>query len=194
MCSRFEQNAAPGDLAKRFGMDGPPPVSNMAELRPTDLSLIITPGGPRMLTWGLRVEWDAKPLINARAETLAAKKSFRELLENRCLVPATAYFEWRKDSGAKLKNRIGIPGDTPFAFAGLFDGDCFTIITTAPAPAIAHIHGRMPVMLDTAGEAQWIDPDAVFADVAGLLAPHQSAPLKAEEDTPLPPRQPDLFG
>ena len=60
----------------------------------------------RLLGWGLGVDWTAKPLINARAETLAEKRTFRPLLERRCLVPATAYFEWRKDGKARHKNRI----------------------------------------------------------------------------------------
>lgn len=199
MCSRFEQNAPPGDLAKRFGLDNPPPAPNMAELRPTDLAVVIERRNgdkptPRLLTWGLSVDWDAKPLINARAETLSQKKTFRGLLENRCLVPATAYFEWRKDDGGNHKNRIETANEDIFAFAGIIDGDRFTIVTCAPAPNIAHIHNRMPVILERPAEAHWTDPNAAFADVAGLLVPYQSAPLKADEETPPPPRQPDLFG
>jgi len=194
MCSRFELNTAPGDLARRFGLEGPPPVPNMAELRPTDLAVVIAPDGPRLLTWGLSVDWDAKPLINARAETLAGKKTFKALLENRCLVPATAYFEWRKDERGTHKNRIETADSDIFAFAGLIDGDRFTIVTCAPAPGIAHIHNRMPVILDRPGEALWNDQGAAFADVAGLLVPYRSASMKAIEETPPPPRQPDLFG
>jgi len=199
MCSRFEQNAPPADLAQRFGLEDPPPAPNIAELRPTDLSLVIDRrnGGdatPRLLTWGLSIDWDAKPLINARAETLSQKKTFRGLLENRCLVPATAYFEWRKDAGAKYKNRIETADEDIFAFAGIMEGDRFTIVTCAPVPTIAHIHNRMPVILDRSAEAPWIDPNVPFADVSGLLIPYPSAPLKADEETPPPPRQPDLFG
>ncbi len=194
MCSRFEQKAPPADLAKRFGLADPPPAPNPLELRPTDLALVIAPNGANLLNWGLSVDWDSKPLINARAETLREKKTFRGLLENRCLVPATAYFEWRKDDGAKHKNRIETADQDIFAFAGIIDGDRFTIVTCAPAPPIAHIHSRMPVILERSAEAPWIDPNATFADVSGLLIPYPSAPLKADEETPPPPRQPDLFG
>ena len=194
MCSRFELETTAGDLAQRFGLEAAPPMPNTKELRPTDLSLVIAPDGPKLLSWGLRMDWDNKPLINARAETLSEKKTFQPLLESRCLVPATVYFEWRKDGGAKLKNRIGLGNRGLFAFAGLLDGDRFTIITCAPQPGIAHIHNRMPVILEPSAEARWINPEAPFESVSGLLVPYPSEPLSAEEDAPPPDRQPDLFG
>ena len=194
MCSRFEMAAAAADIARRFGLKTAPPLPNAPELRPTDPALVIQPEGPRLLGWGLAAAWDAKPLINARAETLAQKPTFRPLLATRCLVPATAYFEWRKDGRAKLKNRIALGEGGLFAFAGLTDGTRFTIVTCAPSPAIAHIHDRMPVILERRAEAPWIDPDVAFADVAGLLVPHEAEPLKAEEEPPAAPKQTDLFG
>lgn len=194
MCSRFEIDARQGDLAERFGLADPPPLPGAPEMRPTDLGLIIDGGAnPRLLSWGLAVEWDAKPLINARAETLTKKKTFRPLLENRCLVPATAYFEWRKDGPARRKNRIGTESRGVFAFAGLTDGDRFTIITCPPAADIAHIHDRMPVILERRAETLWIDRGTAFEKVAGLLVPFCAEPLRAEEETPPPVGQPDLF-
>ena len=194
MCSRFEMNARPGELARRFGLKAAPPLPNTPELRPTDQALVIgTWAGdedgedgpaPRILGWGLAVTWDAKPLINARAETLTRKPTFRPLLDTRCLVPATAYFEWRKVGKVKLKNRIALSEGGVFAFAGLTDGERFTIVTCAPQPAIAHIHERMPVILDRRAESPWIDSDVSFAEVSGLLVPYGAEPLKAEEETP----------
>ena len=194
MCSRFEIDAQQGDLAERFGLADPPPLLGAPEMRPTDMALIIEDGAkPRLSGWGLAVEWDAKPLINARAETLTKKKTFRPLLENRCLVPATAYFEWRKDGHARRKNRIGTKSRGVFAFAGLTDGDRFTIITCPPAADIAHIHDRMPVILERRAEPLWIDRGTPFEKVAGLLVPFCAEPLRAEEETPPPASQPDLF-
>ena len=190
MCSRFEMTAGAGDISRRFSLAAPPPLAKAPELRPTDLGLVIAPQGPCLLGWGLSVEWDAKPLINARAETLSRKKTFRPLLEGRCLVPATAYFEWRKDGAARRKNRIGLADGMLFAFAGLTDGERFTIVTCPPSPSIAHIHDRMPVMLAAGAEARWLDPGVAFAEVSGLLVPYQAGPLKADEETP---SQPDLF-
>lgn len=184
MCSRFEMAAPAADIARRFSLAAAPPLPNTPELRPTDLALVIQPEGSRLLGWGLAVPWDAKPLINARAETLAQKPTFRPLLDTRCLVPATAYFEWRKAGKAKLKNRIALSEGGVFAFAGLTDGERFTIVTCLPAPAIAHIHERMPVILDRRAEAPWIDPGVPFAEVSGFLVPYQAESLKAEEETP----------
>ncbi len=204
MCSRFEINARPRDLAGRFGLDAPPPAVNAADLRPTDQALVIDRLGDdrgasaglrvRLLGWGLAVDWTSGPLINARAETLAEKPTFRPLLDARCLVPASAYFEWRKSGPARHKNRIQPAAGDIFAFAGLTDGERFTIVTCAPAPAIAHIHERMPVILDRRAEPRWIDPAQSFEDVAGLLVPYAVGELTADEEPPSAAPQPDLFG
>ena len=194
MCSRFEIDAQPGDLAERFGLADPPPVPGAPEIRPTDMALIIKGvAKPRLSGWGLAVEWNAKPLINARAETLREKKTFLPLLENRCLVPVTTYFEWRKDGPALRKNRIVTKSRGVFAFAGLTDGERFTIITCPPAADIAHIHDRMPVILERRAEPLWIDRGTPFDKVSGLLVPYEAQPLRAEEETPPPAGQPDLF-
>jgi putative SOS response-associated peptidase YedK len=148
------------------------------------------------LSWGLKVDWDTKPLINARSETLSEKRTFQPLLENRCLVPATAYFEWRKDEKLKIKTRIQPNEGKLVAFAGLIDDDNFTIITCAPSPSIAYIHGRMPAILDQAAEADWLSGDNAYEDVANLLMPYQDDKLEAEEIENPPAKekkQGDLF-
>jgi putative SOS response-associated peptidase YedK len=192
MCSRFEMDAEPEEVARRFGLELPLPAQPPgAELRPTDRALVIAAGrGPLVLGWGLPASWDSKPLINARAETLAERKTFRPLLAKRCLVPASAYFEWRRQDGRKLKNRIA-PGDSGlWAFAGLTDGEFFTIITCSPAPAIAHIHGRMPVILERRDEGAWIDASRPFPEVAPLLSPSWSGEFEVDEDAAQPPPGP----
>ena len=192
MCSRYEIIAKPRDLVDRFDLPEMPEIPSEGEVRPTDRALVITAGrAAAMLTWGLASSWDGKPLINARAETLTEKQTFRPLLESRCLVPATAYFEWRRDGRAKLKNRIAPAGAEPFAFAGLTDGTRFTIVTCAPAPAVAAIHHRMPVILDAANETRWLDAAQPFSAVRDCLIPYAS-PLNAAEDRPTV-TQPDLF-
>ena len=171
MCSRFEVNASSRDLTRRYGFNDIPTDFTTGEVRPTNPALMIAAGGPRVMRWGLRVDWNNKPLINARGETLAEKSTFRPLLKNRCLVLATAYFEWRRDEGRKIKTRIhNISGDL-FATAGLTDGDNFTIVTVAPAAAIAQIHSRMPVIIDANSEASWLDPDLEFTAAVNGLAP-----------------------
>ncbi len=186
-------SASPRTIMERFHLDAPPPVANTDDMRPTDQALIIGRDGPRLMRWGLTVSWDKKPLINARAETLMEKATFRPLLEQRCVVPMTAYLEWRKtDDGSKRKNRISMADGQPAAFAGLTDGEAFTIVTCAPAPAIAHIHNRMPVLLNPDEAAAWGDADRPFAQISGLLHPCE-APLTFDEERPPAPAQGELF-
>jgi len=184
MCARYQMSASPRVIMAQFDLDAPPPVPNTDDMRPTDQALIIDGAGPRLMRWGLTVSWDKKPMINARAETLAEKATFRPLLERRCLVPMTAYLEWRKaEDGGKRRNRITPAADGPAAFAGLTDGDAFTIVTCAPAPAIEHIHNRMPVILDARGADAWMDGTRTFADARAALCPFEGA-LMYEEQVP----------
>lgn len=195
MCSLFEIKVTPGKIAQRFGLGEDPALPDGLEIRPTDPALVIVSEAsaaprPLTLTWGLASSWDGKPLINARAETLAEKKSFKPHLQSRCLVPATGYFEWRRAGRNKLKNRIQVAGVEIFAFAGLMHGPRFTILTCAPHRDIAHIHHRMPVILTPGGEAGWLDQGAPFAEVRHFLTPYGAHPLTASEERP---NQPDLF-
>ena len=190
MCGKFEVKAAMEKVKKRFGLKLSPPPPHGIEMAPTDRILTIdTQGGlrrGRLLGWGLKVDWDPKPLINARAETLIAKATFRPLLQRRCLVPATAYFEWArppgfKSGGAKQKTRIHVEDADLFAMAGLIgaDGDSVTIVTCAPTPEIAMIHNRMPAILKPQDEAAWIDAGRTFKDVEHLLRPYDGG-LRAD--------------
>lgn len=190
MCARFELNVMAELVRERFDLRVPPdgePAGGalarlpLAEVRPTDRAVVIGPRRvPVALAWGLTVDWDKRPLIHARAETLADKPVFRRLLGNRCLVPATAFFEWSGDPAAsasgkrraKRRHRIARGDGAAQAMAGLVDPDRgrFTIITRAANDQMAPLHPRMPVLLDPDVEAAWLDPSRPFAAVRPLLA------------------------
>lgn len=193
MCARYEQNSPPERLVERFGLAVLPDFNFPdGEIRPTDRAVAVLPGNRGVaLPWGLPAPWDGKPLINARSETLSEKQTFRPVLEYRCLVPATAYFEWRKAGSAKLKNRIMRQDGEPFAFAGLTDGERFTIITCAPGPDVEAIHSRMPVILPKGTEQAWIAEGRSFEDCRELLRPTEAGTLTSDEEVPV---QGDLFG
>lgn len=191
MCSRYELNHSAREVAARFKLAVPPPMPNRAEVRPTDQALVIGADGARLMPWGLAVTWDKRPLINARAETLATRSAFKGLLARRILVPASLWWEWRKDGKARIKTRIARPDGAPFALAGLTDGERFTMVTCAPAPSVAHVHDRMPAVLAQGAEAAWLDPARDFAAVAEVLAPY-AGPLDARVDAE-PPAQRGLF-
>ncbi|MHC8509356.1 MAG: SOS response-associated peptidase [Rhodospirillales bacterium] len=208
MCSRYEINARPAEVSAHFGLGAAadadfeaalPAVLPRAEVRPTDPALTITSEGAQIMRWGWRTPHSAQPLINARAETLEEKPTFRPHLGARCAVPATAYFEWRRSETppVKRRNRIYPAAGGLIAFAALHDGEGrVVIITTAPAAAVAHIHNRMPVILPDAGRAAWLSARPFTEAWAALAAAEtaETAPglnLRADEDTP---PQTDLFG
>lgn len=199
MCARFE-NLLPLDrLFARHGAVPPPGHAPAPEFRPDDAVLIVTREGALLARWGLRVDWDSKLLINARAETLAARPTFRRLLTRRCLVPATAWFDWQAVAGSRTKRRHRLRPSAvdSFAFAGLCDGDRVVVITTAPAPAAAAIHDRMPAVLAEDDEARWLDPDLPPAEALALLRPFPG-PLSVEAQPATSPaarapRQGSLF-
>jgi putative SOS response-associated peptidase YedK len=129
-----------------------------------------------LLKWGLIPSWakDAKignSLINARADTVATKPSFRSAFKRkRCLIPVDGFYEWKAVPGQKTKQPylIGVRDVPVFAFAGLWeqwtdpDGkrlDSCTIITTDANELMQQVHNRMPVILDPADNGRWLDHD-----------------------------------
>lgn len=197
MCSRYELRSPPENIVEKFGLI-PSVLDDVghaigSEIRPTDPALIIGyDQSADILRWGLEVSWQTQPVINARSETAHHKPTFSPILNNRVVIPASAYFEWRRAGREKIKTRIGTQ-DTPLlAMAGLRTEDRFTILTCSPSPSIAHIHNRMPVILDASGVDAWLNPDNSFADLAELLHPY-AGDIEIEEVPSGKPRQTDLF-
>ena len=129
-------------------------------------------------------------LINARAETLADKPSFRTAFKRRrCLIPADGFYEWRKDPGGKTPMYIRLKSGDPFAFAGLWEAwhsaedetllTC-TIITTTPNSLMEKIHDRMPVILKPDAYDRWRDPaEQEPGKLSGLLKPYPASHMTA---------------
>ena len=122
--------------------------------------------------WGLLPYWAKDPstskgLINARAETVAEKPSFRRAFKTqRCLIPARGFYESTKLDNAKKAVFIELPDAEPFAFAGLWDvrrtgqadhKSC-AMITTQASISIRPVHHRMPVVLKPEAYNDWLDP------------------------------------
>lgn len=136
--------------------------------------------------WGLLPPWkkevDGPPLINGRADTLAEKPSFSgPFRSRRCLVPATAFFEWQTVGKEKRPKVFTMADGKPFMLAGLWepwrgpDGvvNSFTLITTEPNELVASVHDRMPVIMPKACWHRWLDPEEQdLAAVQPLLAPY----------------------
>ena len=156
-----------------------------------------------MMKWGLVPGWAKEPktsfsTINARAETITQKPTFRKLIAGkRCLVPATGYFEWAASTGAggKQPYRVqvtdGDQGDEDqiMAMAGLYDvwkgpyGEpllTYTVITTQASPSIRALHDRMPVILSKEDEEMWLDPRMNETErLLDLLRPYPGTEISA---------------
>ena len=147
------------------------------------------------MRWGLIPAWAKDPaigsrMINARAETVGEKPSFkRPLKDRRCLVVANGFYEWQKTGQAKIPMFIRLKSGQPFGFAGLYDvwtspeGESVvscTIITTSANDLMQPIHDRMPVILPKPQEATWLNPAIQRADdVLPLLVPYSAADMEA---------------
>ena len=202
MCGRFFLISDANDLATRFEFRSPgldlEPSYNIA---PTQSVLTVTledsERSGQLMRWGLVPSW-AKDLsignrmINARAETVAERPSFRSAFKRRrCLVIADGFFEWDKVGATRVPARISLKSHEPFAFAGLWEvwkgpeGDAVrscTIITTEANSAIQPIHDRMPVILPPGAEAPWLDTDVQDeAFLSELLLPYDSDEMELLE-------------
>ena len=187
MCGRFTLTANPADYFGAFKF--PPIFAPRFNIAPGQPLLAIPNDGRNTATfflWGFIPPWaktEKFSSINARAETLAKKNSFKGAYKyKRCLILADGFYEWQKVSGQKTKvpHYIFMKSRQPFAFAGLWsdwesaDGSrvkTCTIITTEANNTLAPIHKRMPAILSPASYKQWLDPKA-RTDLAPLLAPY----------------------
>jgi putative SOS response-associated peptidase YedK len=208
MCGRFTlTNPNPRRLASRFDLDGSFEIDDRPRfnIAPTDPVIAIrrseslAGNEAGVLRWGLVPgAWaegkGQRPLINARAETVATQPAFRESFEQRrCLIPADGFYEWRQDPEGKRPvwfSRPGVPGSALFAFAGIWarlerdDAEPLTscaLITCEPNDLVRPVHDRMPVVLDPAVEATWIDPDAAVDDLLELLRPAPDDALQSRD-------------
>jgi putative SOS response-associated peptidase YedK len=157
-----------------FGVE-PTDVEPHYNIAPTDVAPVIVQdeAGRRTehMQWGLVPSWSKDPavgqkLINARADTLAEKPSFRTAFKRRrCLVPADGFFEWKGEKGSKQPFFVHRRDGRPFAFAGLWEywegvGGAlvtYTIVTTEPNELCATVHNRMPVILASSDYDAWLD-------------------------------------
>ncbi len=204
MCGRFTlTNPSPRRLASRFDLDGAFEIDERPRfnIAPTDPVLAIRRGEAAKnqagrLRWGLLPgAWaqvtGQRPLINARAETVATQPAFKEAFEHRrCLIPADGFYEWRKDANGKRPIWFSPPERELFAFAGIWATlervgaepvtSC-ALITCSPNETVRPVHDRMPVVLERSAEASWLAPDAGVDDLLGLLAPAPEDALEARE-------------
>ncbi len=135
-----------------------------------------------LLTWGLVPAWKDEPgpgFINARAESVADKPSFREAFERRrCLVPADGFYEWKREGGGKVPYWFHAPGGELLAFAGVWESwsrpdaeprHTFAILTTDANADVRGVHDRMPVVIPPSRYSAWLSRETGRSEVLALL-------------------------
>src|SRR4028119_1747843 len=180
MCGRFTNNAKPEQIKKEFKVGAKnlnlfQPRFNIAPSQMIDV--VFVPETERILSqlkWGLVPSWAkdseiGNRMINARAETLTEKPSFREAFKSRrCIIPASGFYEWqKKGTGAKQPFYFYLKDKEVFGFAGLWEEwldkatgellETCTIITTTANEVLKPVHERMPVILKSESYDQWLD-------------------------------------
>ena len=145
-----------------------------------------------LLRWGLVPSWarDARAgtrLINARAETVHNKPSFRAAFRSRrCLLPADGWFEWQQTGRGKQPYYLTLADGSPLSFAALWErwdpgGVCletFTLITTVASPGLADIHHRQPAIIDSRWFSEWLDPRAPLPALLEMMREPYDGPFE----------------
>jgi len=182
VCGRFTQKYTWSELVELYRLTQPPqnlrPNYNVC---PTDPVSVIIPGESGLflmpMRWQLIPRWWKKPLkelpatFNARAETVAERPMFRDAFKrNRCLIPASGYFEWQTTADGKQPYYITPRNGSGLTMAGLWEewrdrvhnetiASCTMIITTANS-FVRAIHDRMPVILEPGNIGSWLSGSA----------------------------------
>lgn len=199
MCGRFTLTADVSTLQDAFPFvnmpEGLQPRFNIAPSQPV---AVVPNDGRNQLdyfVWGLIPSWAKDPsignrMINARAETLLEKPSFRSAFRRRrCLVLADGFYEWKQGERGKIPMYIRLASGKPFAFAGLWESwnaldgsnvlSC-TIITTQPNDLMATIHNRMPVILPEQAYPTWLETgEGDVQRLTELLVPYSEQEMQA---------------
>jgi len=181
MCGRFTKTVEKVQIKKEFQVadDDIADDSMRYNIAPSQMiEVVYTPSSERLLStlkWGLVPHWAKDPaignrMINARAETLSEKPSFREAFKSRrCIIPASGFYEWQKknSSGAKQPYYFYLKEREVFGFAGLWESwidketgeelETCTIITTEANRVLEPVHDRMPVILQAENYDLWLD-------------------------------------
>ena len=199
MCGRFAFYSPTEAAAALFGVTGSVAVEPRYNIAPTQYVAAVRNDADEqrelvMLRWGLVPFWAKEPsignrMINARAETVAEKPSYRNAYKHRrCLVLADGFYEWRRQGDSKTPYYISLASGDPFALAGLWENwtdkesgeslQTTTLITAEANEFMSPLHHRMPVILDAANATDWLaGSQELLDDVAAITPPLQAWPV-----------------
>jgi putative SOS response-associated peptidase YedK len=192
MCGRFAFYSPAEATAALFGATGSLEVKPRFNIAPTQYIAAIRNDDeeqPELTSfrWGLVPFWAKDPaignrMINARAETVAEKPSFRAAYrKRRCLILADGFYEWHTEGGVKIPYFISLASGEPFAFAGLWENwesketgevlQTTAIVTTAANDFLSQLHNRMPIVLEPGNAPRWLGGDLQLLDEITAAGP-----------------------
>jgi putative SOS response-associated peptidase YedK len=199
MCGRANLVTPPEALAEVFELADVPPFGPRYNIAPSEPMLAVRAreAGERQasfLRWGLVRPGsdDPRPLINLRLESAVKGALESTLRQRRCIVPLSGFYEWRRAGKARQPFNIRRKDGGVFGVAGLWERleshgqeplETCLVLTTAPNGVVSPIHDRMPVMLDPAWYARWLDPAP--RDARELLAGVALLPAELLEAYPV---------
>ncbi|MBY5921810.1 SOS response-associated peptidase [Ferrimonas balearica] len=173
MCGHFALDPIAYDSHEQLGMDGETlALRTASRIRPTESISILTADHNRLSVatrrWGINTPQSSRPVINARLESLAERPLFRPALGHRqCLIPATAWYEWRKEGRDKVGYRFAPEQSGFWHFAGLWwppsdslPEGAAVIVTAEATGAITEYHHRMPLCLSGQNARAWLEGKA----------------------------------
>ena len=198
MCGRYSIGPDIQQIGQELGVSFPRDFTPRYNAAPSQALPVISDAERQRVSqyqWGVIPFWakeKGQRLINARAETVAEKSTFkRSFQQRRCWVLADGYYEWQKTKVGKVPHRLVLSDERPFVFAGIWDehtdretGEVmrdFCVITTAASPSIAHIHDRMPVILPETVRDFWLSDTEDYAGLTDILCPLNDDQIKAYE-------------
>jgi putative SOS response-associated peptidase YedK len=189
MCGRFALYSPAGIISDEFGLEQAPECEARFNVAPGQQLLVVLSGTTAPLTdffrWGLVPFWAKDPaigqrMINARAETIAEKPSFRQAFQRRrCLIPADGFYEWQAMEDGKQPWYIHSREPGLLGFAGLWDSweggedgalHTCTIITTSANEFVRPLHARMPVIVSPVFYQSWLAADTSKQELSEILA------------------------
>jgi putative SOS response-associated peptidase YedK len=190
MCGRFARIVSDRTLREKYRLERMAQLRDGYNIAPQQsIGAVRTAEDGRelvLLKWGLIPSWSKDPkiafkLTNARAETVDEKPSFRSAFkQRRCIIPATGFFEWKREAKQKQPFYIHPHGEELFSFAGLWETwhdpegeivESCAVITTEANELMRPIHDRMPVILNWEGEEVWLNPRSAPDALCALLVP-----------------------
>lgn len=201
MCGRYQLDIDNRDsFIERFHIEGtiPKKLQSSWNIAPSQEELVILSQSPNhieMMEWGLIPFWEKsdkpKGLINIRDDSIKNKKWAHKYIQfQRCIIPATGFYEWKKTKEGKVPYCIRLKSKAYFGMAGLYADwthpktneniRAYAIITTSPNDVMKDIHNRMPVILEKSDEDDWLNPDNVEVEnMVKYLKPFSHNDLEA---------------